>query len=54
METDNKEVKECTRLNAYQMESLSRLIIEALERNHRIGVVRQERITAPSGAVILF
>lgn len=41
-------------LEKYQLEQLARLVIGQTERNIRHGVDRTERITAPSGAVILF
>lgn len=46
--------KSCTPLKKYQLEQLARLAIGQTERNIRHGVDRTERITAPSGAVILF
>ena len=46
--------KSCVPLDEHQSALLARLIIGQTERNVRHGVNRTERITAPSGAVILF
>ncbi|MCS2725612.1 hypothetical protein NXW08_19995 [Bacteroides uniformis] len=51
---DNKEKKPCVPLDEQQSRQLARLIIDQTRRNVRYGVNREERITAPSGAVILF
>ncbi len=48
-----KERKSHAPLEKYQLEQLARLAISQTERNIRHGVDRTERITAPSGAVIL-
>ena len=55
MAKDNrKKKKSCVPLDEHQSALLARLIIGQTERNVRHGVNRTERITAPSGAVILF
>ncbi|MDC1856294.1 hypothetical protein POZ32_15430 [Bacteroides uniformis] len=54
MNKDNKKKKSCVPLDERQLDQLIRLIITQTERNVRHGVNREERIAAPSGAVILF
>lgn len=51
---DSKEKKTCVPLDEQQSRQLARLIIDQTRRNVRYGVNREERIAAPSGAVILF
>ncbi len=54
MKKDNKKKKSCVPLDEHRQGQLARLIIGQTERNVRHGVDREERIAAPSGAVILF
>ena len=54
MKKDNKRKKSCVRLDEQQSEQLARLIIGQTKRNMQYGADRKERITVPSGAVILF
>lgn len=51
---DPKKKKPCVPLDEQQSQQLARLIIGQTRRNLRYGVNREERIAAPSGAVILF
>ena len=51
---DTKKENKCTPLNEQQSDRLARLIISQTERDFRYGTDREERIAAPSGAVILF
>jgi len=51
---DPKKKKTCVPLDEQQSRQLARLIISQTRRNVRYGVNREERIAAPSGAVILF
>ena len=50
---NNKKRKPCVPLDEQQSRQLARLIIGQTRRNVRYGVNREERIAAPSGAVIL-
>ncbi len=52
-EKNNKKRKPCVPLDEQQSRQLARLIIGQTRRNVRYGVNREERIAAPSGAVIL-
>ncbi len=54
MKKDNKKKKSCVPLDKHQLEQLARLIIGQTERNAVRHGTGQKRITAPSGAVILF
>ena len=54
MKKDNKKKKSCVPLDEHQSALLARLIIGQTQRHVRYGVNREERIAAPSGAVILF
>ncbi|MEO4785096.1 hypothetical protein ABHZ65_18150 [Bacteroides uniformis] len=54
MKKDNKKKKSCVPLDGRRQEQLARLIIGQTGRETRYGVNREERIAAPSGAVILF
>lgn len=52
-----KEIKNdtlCRPLDEHQSEQLARMIIASTKREVRYGVTRVERVTAPTGAVILF
>lgn len=51
---DNKKKKSCVPLDEHRLERLAKLVISQTQRNVQYGVNREERITAPSGAVILF
>lgn len=51
---DNKKKKSCVPLDEHRLERLARLVISQTQRNVQYGVNREERIAAPSGAVILF
>ena len=54
MKKNDKDEKSCVPLDEHRLAQLARLIIGQTRRNVRYGVDREERITAPSGAVILF
>ena len=54
MKKDNQKKKSCVPLDEQQLKQLARLIIGQTGRETRYGVNREERIAAPSGAVILF
>lgn len=54
MKKDNKKKKSCVPLDEHRQGQLARLILGQTRRETRYGVDREERITAPSGAVILF
>lgn len=49
-----KRKKPCVPLDEGRSIRLAMLIISLTERNVRHGTDREERITAPSGAVVLF
>ncbi|EXZ71368.1 peptidase M domain protein [Bacteroides fragilis str. 3976T8] len=51
---DNNKKRPCVPLDEQQAQQLARLIIGRTQRQVRYGVDREERIAAPSGAVILF
>lgn len=50
----NKKKKKCRPLEYGQAEQLVRLIMQQTENSLHRGVVKQKRITVPSGAVMLF
>ena len=50
----NKGKKPCVPLDEGRSIRLAMLIISQTERNVQHGADREERITAPSGAVVLF
>ena len=54
MKKDSKKEKSCVPLDGLQLEQLAMLIIGQTQRDVQHGVDREERIAAPSGAVILF
>lgn len=54
MSKDTKKKKSCRPLDEHQSEQLARMIIASTKREVRYGVTRVERVTAPTGAVILF
>ena len=54
MKKNSKKEKSCVLLDGQRLGQLARLIIGQTQRNVRYGVNREERIAAPSGAVILF
>lgn len=54
MNTDIKNNKPCIPLEKHQSDRLARMIIASIRREVQHGVTRTERVTAPSGAVILF
>ena len=51
---DNKKKKSCVPLDEHRLERLAKLVISQTQRNVQYGGNREERIEAPSGAVILF
>ncbi|WP_018667059.1 hypothetical protein [Bacteroides gallinarum] len=51
---NNNKKQPCVPLDEQQSRQLARLIIGQTRRHVRYGVDREERIAAPSGAVILF
>lgn len=53
MSKDTKKKKSCRPLDEHQSEQLARMIIASTKREVRYGVTRVERVTAPTGAVIL-
>ena len=54
MKKNSKKEKPCVPLDEHRQGQLARLIIGQTKREIRYGVNREERIAAPSGAVILF
>lgn len=50
----NKKKKKCRLLEHGQAQQLARLIMQQTENSLHRGVVKQKRITVPSGAVMLF
>ena len=50
----DKGVEQCEELDTYHSELLASQIIDALKRSLERGADRKDRVTAPSGAVILF
>lgn len=54
MKKNSKKEKSCVPLDEHRQGQLARLIIGQTKREIRYGVNREERIAAPSGAVILF
>jgi hypothetical protein len=54
MSKDTKKKKSCRPLDEHQSQQLARMIIASTKREIRYGVIRAERVTVPSGAVILF
>lgn len=50
----NKKKKRCKTLDYGQAQQLARLIMQQTENSLYRGVVKQKRITVPSGAVMLF